>query len=93
MWFGALFRYMAVSTDVPLRSGAVASAVTNKTAVPYVSFTLPAAATAATDPTTDLAASDLPQTVLIQQSATVTFNLVASSPAPTLELELNSVTA
>jgi hypothetical protein len=35
----------------------------------------------------------LPQTVLIQQSATVTFNLVASSPAPTLELELNSVTA
>lgn len=93
MWFGALFRHMSVSTDLPVRSGVDASAVVQKSAPPYVSFSLPAAATAATDPTTDLVAADLPQTVLIQQAATVTFNLVASAPQPTLELELNSVTA
>jgi hypothetical protein len=93
MWFGALFRYMSVSNDLPVRSASDASAVVSKTVTPYSSFTLPPAATAATNPTTDLAASDLPQTVLIQQSASVTFNLLASSPTPTLELELNSVTA
>lgn len=93
MWLGAFFRYLATSTDLPIRSSAVSSAVIAKSAPSYSSFSLPAAATASTNPTTDLVASELPQTVLIQQSASVTFNLVASSPAPTLELELNSVTA
>jgi hypothetical protein len=93
MVLGALFRYMASSTDLPLRSTTEASAVTSKTAGAYTSFTAPAAYTADTDPTSDLAAADLPRTVLIAQPASVTFNLVASSPAPTLELEINSVTA
>lgn len=93
MIFGALFRYMAISDDLPVRSGAVASAVTAKSAPAYFSFGLPAAATAATNPTTALTTADLPRTVLIQQAASVTFNLIASSPSPTLELELNSVIA
>lgn len=90
---GAMFRYLATSDDLPLRSATVASAVTSKTAGAFSTFTLPAAATAATDPTTDIAASDLPRTVLVQQSSSLTFNLVASSPAPTLELEINSVSS
>lgn len=90
---GAMFRYLATSNDLPLRSATVASAVTTKTAGNFSTFTLPAAATATTDPTTNLVASNLPRTVLVQQASSLTFNLVASSPAPTLELEINSVTA
>jgi hypothetical protein len=93
MLLGCMFRYLAVSDDLPLRSGAVASAVTTKGAPNFSSFILPTAATAATDPTTELLAANLPRTVLIQQAASLTFNLTASAPAPTLELELNSVTA
>lgn len=93
MVLGALFRYMASSADLPVRSTTEASAVTSKTASNYVSFTAPAAYTADTDPTSGLISADLPRTVLINQPSAVTFNLVASAPQPTLELELNSVTA
>ncbi len=93
MILGALFRYMASSADLPVRSTTEASAVTNKTAGAYASFNAPPAYTASTDPTSDLVAADLPRTVLIAQPSSVTFNLVASAPSPTLELELNSVTA
>lgn len=89
---GAMFRYLASSTDLPLRSTTEASAVTGKSVPAYSTTTLPAAATATTDPTTDIVASDLPRLIVVNQSASVTFNLIASAPQPTLELELNSVT-
>jgi hypothetical protein len=92
MYFGALFRYMAASADLPLRSASVASAVTAKSAAAPVTFFPTAAMTAATNPTTDIAAADLPRTVFVQQSGSVTFNLIASPPDPVMDLELNSVT-
>jgi hypothetical protein len=90
---GAMFRYFATGSDLPLRSATEASAITGKSAPAYSTTTLPAAATATTDPTTDIVAADLSRLIVVTQSGAVTFNLVASAPTPTLELELNSVTA
>jgi hypothetical protein len=90
---GAMFRYFATGADLPLRSATVASAITGKSAPAYSTTTLPPAATATTNPTTNIAASDLPRLIVVNQSGSITFNLIASAPEPTLELELNSVTA
>lgn len=92
-WFNALFRWAANdATAVPVRSTTVPSAITAKTASTPTVFTLPAAATAATNPTTDLSSADLDILVPVQFTSSLTFQL-ALSPLTSQSYEVNSVTA
>lgn len=91
-YLNALFRWMASSSEVPSRSGSVASAVTNKNASAPSIFSLPAAATAAPNPTTALSASDLDILILVSMTSSITFNLANTGPNPTITAEINSVT-
>jgi hypothetical protein len=71
----------------------VASAVTNKNASAPSIFSLPTAATAATNPTTALSASNLDILIPVSLTSSVTFNLIATGPDPEIKLEVNSVTS
>jgi hypothetical protein len=76
-YMSALFRWMASSSEVPLNSNSTAnpveSAVTAKTASAPVIFTLPAAAIAATNPTTALTSADSDILVLISVTSSISF--------------------
>ena len=92
-YLNAFFRWMASNSEVPTRTGSVASAVTNKNAAAPTIFSLPTAATAATNPTTALSSADLDLLVPVNFTSSVTFNLIATGPDPEIKLEVNSVTS
>jgi hypothetical protein len=92
-WFNALFRWAANdATAFPVRSASAASAITAKTPSTPSIFTLPAAATASTNPTTNLSASDLDVIVPVQFTTSLTIQLALSSISGQT-WDVNSVTA
>ena len=94
-FLNALFRWIASNSEVPTRTASVASAVTTKTASAPIIFSLPTAATAATNPTTALSSADLDILVLNSFTSSITFNLIATGPDSNgeMKLEVNSVTS
>jgi hypothetical protein len=92
-WFNALFRAIGNdSTNIPTRSATIPSAVTGKTVSSPTNFSLPTAATAATNPTTNISLSNLDIVVGVQFSTSITINMALSDLA-TQTYDVNSVTS
>ena len=95
-YMSALFRLMASSSEVPLKSNStanpVASAVTAKTASAPVTFTLPAAAIAATNPTTALTSADSDILVLISVTSSISFKPLTAMVGSQFITDLDSST-
>lgn len=86
-WFMALFDHMA--TDANVRSAAIATAVTSAARGNVGAQTIPAAFTAATDPTTGINSADLPKLGLITR--TVRWTIQVALNHATQRFEVNAV--
>jgi len=91
-YMSALFRWMASSSEVPLKSNSTASAVTAKTASAPVVFNLPAAAIAATNPTTALTSADSDILILVSITSSISFKPLTAMVGSQFITDLDSST-
>lgn len=85
-FFAALFR--AMPSLLPIRTVSVASAITTTTQATPTTFTLAPAATATTDPTTDISASDLNKIGLLQFNSSFTVQVALNQVAQTFDVNV-----
>lgn len=90
LWFMGLAQWLTVDSNFAIRSPSQASGIVARSRGGTAAVTLPANATAATDPTTDLAASDLSKISVLQHSFSVTVQTIMDQAAQTFDVNVVS---
>lgn len=88
LWFMGFAQWVSVSPSILVRGATQASAVTTRARSGTQAVTLPGAATQTTDPTTDLAASDLNKISVVQHAFNVTVQTKMNQSTQTFEINV-----
>lgn len=91
LWFMGLAQWVSVDASILIRAASQASAITARDRGGTAAVTLPAAATAQTDPTTDLSTSDLNKISTLQHAFAITIQ--TKMDQTTQRFDVNVVTS
>lgn len=90
LWFLGLFQWVGVTSDLPVRGGSTESAIVGKSRAGTSAVTLPGAATATDNPTTDLVASDLSKISVVSHNCTLSVQTRTDQLNQTLDVNVTT---